>query len=73
MNAFNLRPPSFFGNAKPASEVLRVLTYPQQFEAWVVSIPTKSEALISGQICTIPLKETIGDLDLLPLELLNTF
>lgn len=48
MNAFNLKPPSFFDDAKHR-DVLHVLT---------------------GQICTV-LEEAIGNLDLLPLELLN--
>jgi len=70
MNAFNLKPPSFFGDAKPR-EVLRVLTYhPQQFDASVVSIPTASDPLMRSRTCTV-LEKAIGDLDLLPLELIN--
>jgi len=70
MNAFNLKPPSFFGDAKPR-DVLRVLTYhPQQFDASVVSIPTASDPLMRSRTCTV-LEKAIGDLDLLPLELIN--
>ena len=68
MNAPNLKLPSFFGGAKPR-EILCLLTYyPEQFDASVVSIPTNS--LIRAQVRMV-FKAAIGDLDLLPLELLN--
>jgi len=69
-----LKPPSFFGDTKPR-KILRLLAYhPREFDASVVSIPTKRDPLVTQIRSTDPHSTTcatLGDLDPVPLELLN--
>jgi hypothetical protein len=69
MNA--LKPPSFFGNAKPR-EILRLLAYhPSHFDDSVVSIPAKKRRPVVITNLRQATCATLGDLESLPLELFN--